>query len=64
MNIYSFSYNRTTFKANRTPNSVKERVVWIKILDKILVAKPVPSGSFRDKRKALFFQNCSGGDVA
>ena len=34
-------------------------------LDKgmILVGKVVPSASFRDNRKAIFFQNCSGDDL-
>ena len=29
----------------------------------ILVANPVPSASFRDEQKAIFFQNCYGDDV-
>ena len=29
----------------------------------ILVANLVPSASFCDKRKAIFFQNCSGENV-
>ena len=57
MHFFSVDFLIKHLKYSGTKNQNK--------LDKgmILVGKVVPSASFRDNRKAIFFQNCSGDDL-